>query len=214
MKGYVVLGYRLSVSAAALSLALLAAPAFAQGIDDATEAGLAKLGIQAPATTELTSEQVAQINNVLGSTDSDSAKRMRIEGILGNEATSTGRLGVRQMQDSVSSDLAALGIDTEGVEMLTLTQLSQIQNITSSQDPDDIKKMRVEEVMGGQATATGRLGVNQLQDSAAAELADLGVDAEVVATLTISQLGQIENVMSSSDSDETKRMRIQQIVGE
>lgn len=206
------LGNRLSVSAVALSLALLAAPAFAQGLSDAAAAGLAKLGIQAP--TVLTTEQAAQINNVLGSSDSDTTKRMHIETILGNQATATGRLGVRQLQDSVSADLAALGVDTEGVEMLTLAQLGQIQNITSTSDSDDVKKMHVEEVMGGQATATGRLGVTQLQDSAAADLAALGVDAEVVETLTLSQLGQIENVMASSDTDDAKRMQIEKIVSE
>jgi hypothetical protein len=206
--------YKFSVSAAALSLALIAAPAFAQGFDDAAAAGLARLGIQAPAIETLTTEQVAQITNVINSSDSDEIKRSRIDLILGEEATATGRLGVRQLQDSVSADLAALGVDTEGVDMLTLSQLGQLQNITSSGETDEIKKAQIEEVMGGEATATGRLGVTQLQDSATAELAALGVDAEVVETLTVSQLGQIENVMSSSDSDQQKKMRIEQIVNE
>jgi hypothetical protein len=206
--------YKFSVSAAALSLALIAAPAFAQGFDDAAAAGLARLGIQAPAIETLTTEQVAQITNVINSSDTDEIKRSRIDLILGEEATATGRLGVRQLQDSVSADLAALGVDTEGVDMLTLSQLGQLQNITSSGETDEIKKAQIEEVMGGEATATGRLGVTQLQDSATAELAALGVDAEVVETLTVSQLGQIENVMSSSDSDQQKKMRIEQIVNE
>jgi hypothetical protein len=206
--------YKFSVSAAALSLALIAAPAFAQGFNDAAAAGLARLGIQAPAIETLTTEQVAQITNVINSSDTDEIKRSRIDLILGEEATATGRLGVRQLQDSVSADLAALGVDTEGVDMLTLSQLGQLQNITSSSDTDEVKKAQIEEVMGGEATATGRLGVTQLQDSATAELAALGVDAEVVETLTVSQLGQIENVMSSSDSDQQKKMRIEQIVNE
>jgi hypothetical protein len=206
--------YKFSVSAAAMSLALIAAPAFAQGFDDAAAAGLARLGIQAPAIETLTTEQVAQITNVINSSDTDEIKRSRIDLILGEEATATGRLGVRQLQDSVSADLAALGVDTEGVDMLTLSQLGQLQNITSSGETDEIKKAQIEEVMGGEATATGRLGVTQLQDSATAELAALGVDAEVVETLTVSQLGQIENVMSSSDSDQQKKMRIEQIVNE
>jgi hypothetical protein len=207
--------FSLSVSAAALSLALIAAPAFAQGFDDAAAAGLARLGVQAPPVETLTTEQVAEVTNILNSSESDENKRRQIDLVLGGgQATATGRLGVRQLQDSVSADLAALGVDTEGVELLTLSQLGQIQNITSSGDSDEVKKAAVEEVMGGEATATGRLGVSQLQDSAAAELADLGVDAEVVETLTLSQLGQIENVMSSSDSDETKRMQIDRIVNQ
>jgi hypothetical protein len=207
--------YRFStISAAALSLALLGAPGFAQGFNDAAAAGLAKLGIQAPAVESLTTEQVAQITNVLNSSDTDEIKKAAIEEILGGEATATGRLGVRQLQDSVSADMAALGMDTEGVGMLTLSQLGQIQNITSSGDSDDVKKAAIEEVMGGEATQTGQLGISQLQDSAAADLAALGIDAEMVETLTVTQLGQIENVMASSDTDESKKAQIQTIVGE
>jgi hypothetical protein len=36
----------------------------------------------------------------------------------------------------------------------------------------------------------------------------------VIETLTLSQLGQIENVMNSSESDETKRSQIDLIVNQ
>ena len=121
---------------------------------------------------------MAEITNVLASTDADDLKRARIEEILGNEATATGRLGVAQLQDSVGRDLASLGIDAESVDMLTLSQLGQIENVMAGSDTNDVKKMRVEEIIGGEATATGRLGVAQLQDSVAADLASLGIDAE------------------------------------
>jgi hypothetical protein len=198
----------------ALSLALLAAPAFAQGFTDAAASGLAKLGVQAPPVEMLTTEQVAQITNILASNESDSTKRTQIEGVLGNEATATGRLGFGQLQDSVAADLAALGVDAEGVEMLTISQLAEIENVMAGQDPSDVKRMRVEEIIDGEATATGRLGVTQLQDSVAADLASLGIDAEGVGMLTIAQLGQIENVMASSDSRETKRARVERIMAE
>jgi hypothetical protein len=203
-----------AASATALVLAL-SAPAFGQGFDDAAAAGLAKLGIQAPAVETMSTEQVAEITNVLASTDADDIKRARIEEIIGeSEATATGRLGVGQLQDSVSRDLASLGIDAEAVDMLTLSQLGQIENVMAGSDTTDVKKMRVEEIIGGEATATGRLGVAQLQDSVTEGLASLGVDAEVVESLTLSQLGQIENVMSSSDSPDVKKQRVDRIIAE
>lgn len=202
-----------SVSAAALSLALLAAPAFAQGFTDAAQAGLAKIGLQVPAES-LTTEQVAQITNILASSEPDTAKRTQIETILGaNEANATGRLGVGQMRSSATSDLAQLGIQAD-VDTLTLSQLGQIQNVVASSDTNAVKKQRVEGILGNEATATGRLGVGQLQDSAAADLAAIGVDAEQVETLTISQLGQIENVMSSTASDADKRAQVEKILAE
>jgi hypothetical protein len=202
-----------TISAAALALALLAAPAFSQGFSDAAAAGLAKLGIQAPPVESLTTEQVAQITNILGSSDTDSVKKAHIENVLGNEATATGRLGVGQLRSSATSDLAMLGIQAD-VETLTLSQLAQIQNVVASGDATDVKKKRVEEILGNEATATGRLGVSQLQSSAAADLAAIGVDTERVDTLTISQLGQIENVMSSDATDDAKRAQVEKILAE
>ena len=79
-------------------------------------------------------------------------------------------------------------------------------------DTNDVKKMRVEEIIGGEATATGRLGVAQLQDSVAADLAKLGIDAEGVESLSLAQLGQIENVVGSGATDEEKRAQITTIM--
>ena len=56
-------------SVAALVLALGATPLVAQGYDDATAAGLAKLGVQAPPVEMLSVEQQAEIQNVIASTD-------------------------------------------------------------------------------------------------------------------------------------------------
>ena len=109
-----------AVSAAALSLALMSAPAFAQEqqLSDSAAAGMAALGID---TTGLvvTADQAAQIENVLGSTDADSIKKAHIEEIVGGEATATGRLGTDQLRSSVSAGMASLGLDTEVVPMLT-----------------------------------------------------------------------------------------------
>lgn len=202
-----------TATAFAVSLALLAAPVSAQGFSDSAAAGLAKLGISAPVDS-LTNDQVAQITNILASSDTDAIKKSHIESVLGrNEATATGRLGVAQMRSSATSDLAQLGIQAD-VDTLTLSQLGQIQNVVASNDSTDVKKQRVEGIIGNEATATGRLGVGQLQDSAAADLAAIGVDAEAVEMLTISQLAQIENVMGSNATDDSKRAQVEKIIAE
>ena len=77
-----------------------------------------------------------------------------------------------------------LGIEAD-VDTLTLSQLGQIENVIASGDATDVKKQRVEEIIGNEATATGRLGVTQLQDSAASDLAAIGIDTERVEMLTI-----------------------------
>jgi hypothetical protein len=204
-----------AVSAAALSLSLMnGMPAAGQGLDDAAARGLAALGVQAPALATLTTEQVAQIQNILSSTDTDETKRARIQEVLGNEATATGRLGVAQLQDSVSAEMASLGLDTSMVPSLTLTQLAQIEAAMSTNDADDIKKAKVGEIIGGEAVATQRLGVQQLKDSTAADMARLGIDTEGLDSLTLAQIAQIENVMSSAGTDEEKRAQVGRIMAE
>jgi hypothetical protein len=206
-----------ALSATALSLSLIAGtPVFAQtlGLDASAMSGLAKIGIDTSGITSMTTEQVAQIENILASSETDQQKKMHVQELLKGEATDTGRLGVNQLRSSVSSDLAGLGLDASGVDSLTLSQLGQIENVTASSDSDATKKMRISEIIGNEATETGRLGVRQLTDSTKADLASLGINTENIDTLTLSQLAQIENVMGSSDADDVKRQRINSIVSE
>jgi hypothetical protein len=204
-----------AASAAALSLALLSAgPVASQGFDDTTARGLAVLGISTPPVETLSTDQVAQIQNVINSTDNDETKKDRIKQILGNQATNTSRLGVAQLQDSVAADLAQLGIDASAVPSLTLTQLAQIEAAMSTNDTADIKKAKVGEIIGGEAVHTGRLGVAQLKDSTAADMARIGVDTEVLDSLTLAQIARIENVMSSAGTDAEKKAQVETIIAD
>lgn len=202
-----------TISAAALGAALLASPLAAQGLDDATATGLARLGVQVPVES-LSVEQQAEIKNIVSSSMADDMKKAQVELIIGNEATQTGNIGLEQLRSSVGSDLASAGIDATGVDMLTVEQLLQLENIMAGGDSNDVKKLRAEEVIGGEATATGRLGVAQLQDSVASDLARLGIDTEGVEMLTLSQLGQIENVVGSSVPDDQKKAQITTIMSQ
>jgi hypothetical protein len=205
-----------AVSAAALSAALIAgAPANAASLTESAAQGLAVLGVPTPPPDSLTDEQTLQIMNVLSSSDGSDRKREHIQTIIGeNEASGVGvgKYGIGQLRSSVGADLAALGVDASGVDSLTLSELAQIENITGSKATNEAKKAQIAEVMGNEATATGRLGVRQLSDSTKADLAKIGVDAEAVDTLTLSQIAQIENVMSSSETDAAKRDQVNSII--
>ena len=84
----------------------------------------------------------------------------------------------------------------------------------STNDPDDIKKAKVGEIIGGEAINTGRLGVTQLRDSAAGDLAKLGVDPDDIDALTLSQLAQIEHVVSSGATDAEKKAQVTTILAQ
>ena len=102
-----------AVSAAALSLTLITAPAFAQErqLSDSAMSGMAALGMDTTGVM-VTADQAAQIENVLGSTDADSIKKAHIEEIIAGEATATGRLGTDQLRSSASEGMASLGLNT------------------------------------------------------------------------------------------------------
>ena len=56
-------------------------------------------------------------------------------------------------------------------------------------------------------------GVQQLRDSVTASMAQIGMDPSAVDMLTLGQLAQVENVLSSTEDNIVKRNRIGQIVG-
>jgi len=205
-----------AVSAAALSVALIAsAPLYAASLNESASQGLAVLGISTPPPDSLSNDQVLKIMNVLSSSDSSAQQKEQIQTIIGENDESgggVGKYGVGQLRSSVSSDLAALGVDTSGVDSLTLSELAQIENITGGKSTNEAKKAQIAEVMGNEATATGRLGVQQLSDSTKADLAKIGVDSEAVDSLTQSQKAQIENILSSSETDGAKADQVKTII--
>ena len=108
--------------------------------------------------------------------------------------------------------MSALGIDTTGV-MVTVDQAAQIENVLGSNDADSLKKAHIEEIIAGEATATGRLGTDQLRSSISAEMASLGLDTEMVPMLSVEQLAEIENVTALDRHRRLEAAQITEIVG-
>lgn len=201
-----------AVSAAALSLSLLATvPGAAQvrQLSNSSAIGMSALGIDTTGVM-VTADQAAMIENVLGSTDEDSIKKGRIEEILGNEATATGRLGTDQLRASVGADMAALGLDTSMLDTLQVEQLAAIENVTGSQYPDDQKRQQITEIVGGNQPGAGAMGANS--DAVMADVAGLGIDTSKIGVLSADQMTQIQTVLSGTDADDIKRGRIEQII--
>ena len=210
----------LPASAAALILALgAAAPGMAQQaqLSDSARIGLSQLGFDLVSVGVITADQAAQIENVMGSTDSDQSKSARVAAILGQpgDAGVPARPGVRQLQDSVTADMNMLGITTTGVDKLTLSELAAIENIVASGADDASKTAQIQEILGrSEATTAGGWGVPQLQDSVTAEMNRLGIDTGAVDSLTLDKLAEIEGVVNSTDERDAKRARIERILAE
>jgi hypothetical protein len=202
-----------AVSAAALSLTLISVPGFAQEqqLSDSAMAGMAALGMD---TTGLmvTADQAAQIENVLGSTDADSIKKAHIEEIVAGEATATGRLGTGQLRSSASAGMAALGLDTEVVPMLSVEQLAAIENVTGSQATDDSKRAQIEEIVGATPSGAGAMGANDA--AIMADVAALGINTNEIGVLSAEQMTHIQTVLSGEASSTEKKAQIERIIAE
>lgn len=209
-----------AVSAAALALAVSATvpvSAQAQQLQDSVASGLAAIGYDTSGVGTITSDQAAQIENVLNSTDADEQKVARVDAILGQpgDAGVPASLGVAQLEDSVKAAMVGLNVDTAGVETLSLTELAQIENVVNSSDEETEKRARIEEIMGrSEGSVDSAWGVQQLQSSVAADMVQLGFDTESIDALSLGELAQIENVVSSSEAEDVKRQRIEQILAQ
>ncbi len=203
-----------AVSAAALSLTIVSAgPVWSQEqqLSDSANIGMSSLGID---TTGLmvTADEAAQIENVLGSSDEDSLKKARIEEIIDGEATATGRLGTDQLRSSASADMAALGIDTEMVPMLSVEQLAEIQNVSGSSVTDDSKRAQINEIIGVDTSGAGAMGAND--DAIMADVAGLGINTNEIGVLSGDQMTQIQTVLSGAADNGEKKARIERIIAE
>ena len=203
-----------AVSAAALSLAVMAAsPVFSQEaqLSDSAAAGMAGLGIDTTGLV-ITTDQAAQIENVLGSTDADDIKRGRIEEIIDGEATATGRLGTDQLRSSAAEGMSSLGLDTEIVPMLSVEQLGGIENVTSSQATDDSKRAQIETIVGETTPGAGAMGANDA--AVMADVAALGINTNEIGVLSAEQMTQIQTVLSGTATSNEKKGQIERIIAD
>lgn len=160
------------VSAAALTLSLLASAASAQDLglkqlQDSATAGMSQLGMDVSMVEMLTLDELAQIQSITGGGDADDTKMRRIETILRDaeariaagggvtpsgptgDVTAEDLAGDRVVKANVGAFIAQLGINDEvNVDTLSTDQLLQVQLIQGTSDTDEEKRMAVMEAVG------------------------------------------------------------------
>lgn len=183
-------------------------------LEDSVMSGLSQLGVGVPDGVMLTDMQIAEIENVLGSTDDNSDRVARIERILAQGTVSDGGMNTQMLRDSVAISLAAMGYTDVDADMLSLMQVSEIENVTGSSDDATMQKARIDAILGGTMEGVGMShGSRMLMDSVSSDLSSLGVSTDGLEMLSLSQLAEIENITGSTDSDEIKRDRIGVLMG-
>jgi hypothetical protein len=199
----------------ALSLAF-GAPVLAQAqLEESAVIGLTELGFDASQFEPLSVEQAAEIENVLGSSESEAVKIARIEEIIGaNAGAEVGEAEAEQLRDSVAAEMAELGVDTSGAETLSVAQLTEIEAVTSSNETEEAKRAQIQQIVGTAPATAVDPGVEQLRESVAADMTALGMPTDAVDGLSLAQLAQIENITAAGDSNGDKRAHIERVLAE
>ncbi len=140
-------------------------------------------------------------------------------------------LGLKQLQDSATSAMAQLNMDTAMIESLSLDELTQIQAVSSSAGTQTSKVQRIETIMTGAeeriaaggsvepTAAAGDLSAEDLDGDmvvkayVGAYLAKLGIADEVdVEAMTTDELLQVQLVQESNDGPDEQRIKIKEMM--
>lgn len=160
-----------TASAALLALALTAPALSAQDLglkqlQDSAVSSMAKLGMDTSMVDVLTLDELAQVQAITNSGESEQSQKGRLDTVLrtaeeriatGGAVVPTGPVGDIQASDlegiddvrhSVRAEIAELGLNTEvDVDQLTNDQLMQV-NLTLQQSANESeKKMKVRELL-------------------------------------------------------------------
>ena len=111
--------------------------------------------------------------------------------------------GHDQLLEQVTNGMVQLEVVPAGFEYLTPDDLAQIKAILESDDQNDAKVERIEEVITTREEAEGDAEVflitNDLRDQIDAHLTGLGYDVDVEA-LEVQQIAEIKAVLDSDDN--------------
>lgn len=160
-----------AAAAAALSLSLIGGSVSAQELGlqqlrDAATSSLAQLGMSTAMIDTLTLDELARIQAATSGSSTEAATREQVETILreaeeriaaGGAVTPTGPVGDitagslegdAVVAANVSSYLAQLGMNDVDAAALSSDQLLQIQALQPLNESDEMKRRRIEEIVG------------------------------------------------------------------
>jgi ethanolamine utilization microcompartment shell protein EutS len=130
----------------------------------------------------------------------------------------TPALAQMELQDTVKSQLIALGYLPDDW-MISEAQALELQNVVSGADTEDVKRQRIEQIMGdaiaepaSTMTPTER-AMAALDDTVRTQLIALGFlpDDWMISE---AQALEMQNVLSGGDTEDVKRQRVEQIMGD
>ncbi len=201
-------------TAVALSTAsLVAMPAVAMDqelsmLETALNRGLSAINVDVDTST-LTFAQLAQIKNVLESSESTTNKAQRVRAIVDDGPIITEQLGMLEL--SVTRSLEKIGVEGVIMSNLSLTQLNQIKNVLESGESTNEQARRVNAIIEDRPVINEEL--NMLELAASRALGQIGLDDVDTTTLSLTQLSQLQSIFGSDESTNEKARKAKAIIG-
>lgn len=197
-----------AATAAAVACAFVSAPAFSQDqLRTNVSDQLARHSISVPNFASLTDTQVAQLELILNTTESDQSKAQMVDSLLSVKAPCEGNPQLRAM---VAGQLTEHNITVPNFDTISGTELVMLAAVLNSSDSDNSKSAQIERIFASDSplVAGGQLRAD-------VEQCVMAVNADVdLGPLTPEQLVQIELVAGGGESEQDKRMMIEQIANQ
>lgn len=142
-------------------------------------------------------------------------------------------LGLKQLQDTATQQMAKLNMDTSMVDMLTLDELTRVQAFLSGNSTNSQKVAHIQTVLrdaderiaaGGAVVPKGATGdlttedleaVTDIRQSVRTEIAELGMNSTIdVDALSEDQLMRVHLIAQTVSNEGERKMQIEKIVME
>jgi hypothetical protein len=196
------------VAAAGVACGLLTGPAIAQDqLRESVSSQLSRLSIQVPNLASLSDTQIAQLELILNTSESEHSKALAVNALLAVKPPCEGNA---QLRAQVARQLQDHRITVPNFDTISGTELVMVAAVLNTTESEGAKRGQIERIF---ASDSPLVAGDQLR--ADAEQCVRMVNAEVdLGPLTAEQLVQIELVAGGTESESDKRAMIEQIANQ
>ena len=199
-----------SALAALLGTAAYADMAGYKQLQDSVTNQLTTLGVDTSEIGKLTTTQLAQLTSTLTGSETDGVKSMSatfmISEFLHPMKQSLDSPEGKQLKEALTTKLKEIGVNYP-LDKLSATQIQALNAAVASRKVDANKKQSVEaflakEMRPDSATViAANDGAMQMEAEVTARLVGFGLTPPPKGTLTFEQLGKLEGIISTSDTE-------------
>lgn len=169
---------------------------------------LAEHNIKVMNPDALSDNQIAQIEVILNTVQSDPEKMAMVESLLADREPCVGN---EQLRAQIAGQLAEHNIDIANYDQINGSELALIQTVLSGNSPETTKQTQIKMMF---APDSPMVGTEALRRNAAQCIQKVNAKVDNLEALTPDELVQIQLISNSTDNTDTKRSMIEKLANE